>query len=40
MTSAGFVRTPWVRSTRAVPFQEDEWLGGVLTFGEGDDAPP
>ena len=21
---------------RPVPFQEDEWLGGVLTFGEGD----
>jgi len=20
-------------------FQEDEWLGGVLSFGEGDDAP-
>jgi MOSC domain-containing protein len=28
-----------VRLVRAVPFQEDEWLGGVLTFGEGDDAP-
>ena len=28
-----------VRSMRSVPFQEDEWLGGVLTFGEGDDAP-
>jgi len=28
-----------VRSTRAVPFEEDEWLGGMLTFGEGDDAP-
>ena len=28
-----------VRSTRAVPFEEDEWLGGVLTFGDGDDAP-
>jgi uncharacterized protein len=28
-----------VRSLRAVPFQEDEWLGGVLSFGEGDDAP-
>jgi uncharacterized protein YcbX len=30
-----------VRSTRAVPFEEDEWVGGVLTFGEGqgDDAP-
>ncbi|SRR5579871_690417 len=21
------------------PFQEDHWLGGVLLFGEGDDAP-
>lgn len=28
-----------VRSTRAVPFEEDEWLGSVLTFGEADDAP-
>ncbi len=28
-----------VRSARAVPFEEDEWVGGVLTFGEGDDAP-
>ena len=28
-----------VRSLRSVPFQEDEWLGGVLSFGEGDDAP-
>jgi uncharacterized protein len=28
-----------VRSTRGVPFEEDEWLGGVLTFGEADDAP-
>ncbi len=28
-----------VRSTRAVPFEEDQWVGGVLTFGEGDDAP-
>jgi uncharacterized protein YcbX len=28
-----------VRSLRPVPFQEDEWLGGVLSFGEGDDAP-
>ena len=28
-----------VRLTRSVPFQEDEWLGGVLSFGEGDDAP-
>ena len=28
-----------VRSTRAVPFEEDQWLGGVLNFGEADDAP-
>ena len=28
-----------VRSPRSVPFQENEWLGGVLSFGEGDDAP-
>ena len=28
-----------MRSARAVPFEEDEWLGGVLTFGPGDDAP-
>jgi len=28
-----------VRLLRAGPFQEDEWLGGVLSFGEGDDAP-
>jgi uncharacterized protein len=28
-----------VRSARAVPFEEDQWLGGVLTFGEADDAP-
>ena len=28
-----------VRSLRSVPFQEDEWVGGVLTFGEGDDSP-
>jgi len=28
-----------VRSLRPVPFQEDDWLGGVLSFGEGDDAP-
>ena len=29
-----------VRLLRSVPFQEDEWLGGVLSFGGGDDAPP
>jgi uncharacterized protein len=28
-----------VRSRREVPFQEDGWLGGVLSFGDGDDAP-
>jgi uncharacterized protein YcbX len=28
-----------VRLLRAVPFQEDEWLGGVLSFGEREDAP-
>lgn len=28
-----------VRLLRPVPFQEDEWLGGVLSFGEGDHAP-
>ena len=28
-----------VRSLRADPFHEDEWLGGVLSFGEADDAP-
>ena len=28
-----------VRLLRSSAFQEDEWLGGVLSFGEGDDAP-
>jgi uncharacterized protein YcbX len=28
-----------VRLQRSVPFQEDEWVGGVLSFGDGDDAP-
>jgi uncharacterized protein YcbX len=28
-----------VRPRRQAPFQEDEWVGGVLSFGEGDDAP-
>jgi len=28
-----------VRLLRPAPFQEDGWLGGVLSFGEGDDAP-
>jgi len=28
-----------VRLLRPAPFQEDEWVGGVLSFGEGADAP-
>jgi hypothetical protein len=28
-----------VRLQRPTPFQEDEWVGGVLSFGEGNDAP-
>jgi len=28
-----------VRSASAIPFEEDVWLGGVLTFGEASDAP-
>lgn len=28
-----------VRSKAATPFEEDAWVGGVLTFGEGDPAP-
>jgi uncharacterized protein len=28
-----------IRLLRPVPFQEDEWVGSVLSFGEGDDAP-
>jgi uncharacterized protein YcbX len=24
---------------QSIPFQEDEWVGGVLSFGEGEDAP-
>ena len=28
-----------VRLLRSVPFQENEWVGGVLSFGEGDHAP-
>ncbi len=27
-----------VRSTRSTPFEENEWVGGVLTFGESVDA--
>ena len=29
-----------VHLLRSVPFQEDEWLGGVLCFGEGTIPPP
>lgn len=28
-----------LRLLRSDPFQEDGWLGGVLSFGEADDAP-
>ena len=28
-----------VRLRQSTPFQEDKWLGGMLLFGEGDDAP-
>src|SRR5688572_15774774 len=28
-----------VRLLRSAPFQENEWVGGVLSFGEGDDGP-
>ena len=28
-----------VRLLRPAPFQEDEWVGGTLSFGEGEDAP-
>jgi uncharacterized protein YcbX len=28
-----------VRLLRSGPFQEDEWVGSELSFGEGDDAP-
>jgi uncharacterized protein YcbX len=28
-----------VRSTRAIAWEEDPWVGGVLTFGDADDAP-
>ena len=28
-----------IKLLRPIPFQEDEWLGGVLSFGDEDDAP-
>src|SRR6185369_700769 len=27
-----------VASSRALPFEEDEWMGGVLSFGENEDG--
>jgi uncharacterized protein len=28
-----------IRLLRSVPFEEDEWVGGALSFGRGEDAP-
>jgi uncharacterized protein len=28
-----------IASARSVPFEEDEWVGGVLSFGEAGEAP-
>ena len=28
-----------IASSRSVPFEEDEWVGGVLSFGETNEAP-
>jgi uncharacterized protein YcbX len=28
-----------IRSLAAIPFEEDRWVGGVLSFGHGPDAP-
>ena len=28
-----------IRSLAAIPFEEDRWVGGVLSFGQGADAP-
>lgn len=28
-----------VRLLRTAPFEEDKWLGGALSFGDGDDGP-
>ena len=28
-----------VRTTRSAPFHEDEWVGGMLSFGDAADAP-
>jgi uncharacterized protein YcbX len=27
-----------ISSERSIPFEEDEWVGGVISFGEGSDA--
>lgn len=27
-----------IASSRSVPFEEDEWVGGILSFGQGDEA--
>lgn len=27
-----------IASSRSVPFEEDDWIGGILSFGETDDA--
>jgi uncharacterized protein YcbX len=27
------------RLAKSVPFQENDWVGGVISFGEGEDAP-
>jgi len=34
-----FRRNVLVRLLRPGPFQEDAWVGGTLSFGEGNDAP-
>jgi uncharacterized protein YcbX len=28
-----------IATTASVPFEEDDWVGGVLSFGEAEDAP-
>lgn len=39
LTARQFRPNVVVRPVRTAPFQEDEWLGGVLSFGEADDSP-
>jgi hypothetical protein len=36
--SGDFVRIS-LFDPRAAPFEEDQWVGGVLRFGDADDAP-